>query len=193
VSGETESAVSGWTVDTLREAVYQRFSDMDQLLAERFATQTKATDKAFDAQQQAMQTAFTAADKAVQAALQAAREATLKAEVAADKRFDAVNEFRAQQQDLIGQFLMRAEYQVAHNALEDKVEDHNNRLLSQVTALELRLTTRLDRGEGSDLGENRAQGSSDARLNQRLVLAGVVISILVIVSQVVIAVVSHHA
>lgn len=66
MSGEPETAVSGWTVDTLRAHFQRQFDDMQRMLDERYATQVKAVDAAFLAQQTAMQTALSAAEKAVE-------------------------------------------------------------------------------------------------------------------------------
>jgi hypothetical protein len=49
VSGETEAQQSGWTVDTLRADILARLAMLEQLLLERYATQTKAVDAAFSA------------------------------------------------------------------------------------------------------------------------------------------------
>lgn len=137
----------------------QRAIAEEKLLNERHATQTKATDKAFDAQQLAMKTAFDAADKAVQAALQAAKEATVKAEMAADKRFDAVNEFREQQADIIARFLLRAEYDASHKALVEKTDESTSRMNAQLAALELRLSKRLDVDDGKSAGVRSVTGT----------------------------------
>lgn len=89
MSGETERQPSGWTIDTFKEHVDQRFLDQQ---------------------------------KAVDAALTAADRATAKAEVASEKRFDAVNEFRAQLSDQANTFMPRNEAQVALGALADKLD-----------------------------------------------------------------------
>lgn len=67
-------------------------------------------------------------EKAVAAALAAAKEAVTKAEVAADKRFDGVNEFRQTLSDQTNTFIPRAEYNAQHKALEDKVAANTDRL-----------------------------------------------------------------
>jgi hypothetical protein len=94
MSGETGDVHSGWSVDTLHEHLSQQLRDLRSMLDERYETQTKATDKAFEAQQLAMKTALTAAETAVQTAMQAESRAVTKAEVAADKRFELLNELR---------------------------------------------------------------------------------------------------
>jgi valyl-tRNA synthetase len=61
---------------------------------QRYAAQTKAVETAMSAQQTAMRAALDAADKFNAMILSAQKEAVTKAEVAADKRFDLLNELR---------------------------------------------------------------------------------------------------
>lgn len=51
-----------------------------------------------------------------------------KTEVATNKRFDSVNEFRAALSDQTANFIPRAEYIAYHIALEEKVDNHGSRL-----------------------------------------------------------------
>jgi hypothetical protein len=90
VSGDTE-----WTVETLRQHFQRQLDDIRVMLEERHVTQTKAVDAAFLAQQTAMQAALTAAQREVATALLSSENAVRKAETAAEKRFESVNEFRA--------------------------------------------------------------------------------------------------
>jgi hypothetical protein len=203
VSGETEASVSGWTTDTLREhlleklgdqrdalrqeidaerhavrqqiadlrdsgrlmttdlrdAVRQQAEDHRRMLDERYATQTKALDAAFKA-----------AEQAVAVALANAEKATGKAEAAANARFESVNEFRKALTDQTATFIPRAEYDTAHAALTDRVTANADR----VAALELRLTSRLDVGEGAD------RGTSSARTEQRLTVSQVIAALAVL-------------
>lgn len=87
-------------------------------------------------------------ERAVDAALDAAAKAVDKAELASEKRFDAVNEFRAQQADLIAGFLPRPEYLAQHHALEDKVVAFEERLNVSLA----RVHSRLDMSEGRSSG-----------------------------------------
>lgn len=56
-------------------------------------------------------------DRAVQAALNAAEKAVTKAENASEKRFDAVNEFRAQLADQAATFMPRSEAELQFSNL----------------------------------------------------------------------------
>jgi hypothetical protein len=62
-----------------------------------------------------------AAQKAVEAALAAAEKAVGKAEIAATRRFEAVNEFRGQLADQAGRFLTRDEYEARHQSLAERI------------------------------------------------------------------------
>ena len=63
--------------------------------------------------------------------------------MAADKRFDAVNEFRGQLADQASRLMSRAEYLSNQKALEDKISD---------------LTDRINRNEGRGTGLSQGWG-----------------------------------
>lgn len=79
-------------------------------------------------------------EKAVAAALEAAKEAVIKAEAAAEKRFDSVNEFRKSLSDQTATFIPRNEYDVQHKSLEARVQEVVDRL-----------NTTQGQGEGSQI------------------------------------------
>jgi len=135
MSGETEEHESGWTVDTLKYYTDQQFRtihaeivDLRMMLDERYQTQTKATDAAFAAQQKAMETAFTAADRAVQTALLSAKEAVTKAEMANEKRFEAVNEFRSTLADQTATFATQRDADMAHERFNQRITELTDRV-----------------------------------------------------------------
>jgi hypothetical protein len=66
---------------------------------------------------------FDAQQKAVDAALASADRAVLKEEMASDKRFESVNEFRKTLSDETATFMPRAEYDAQRKALDEKVQD----------------------------------------------------------------------
>ena len=153
-----------------READRQRVEDLRRMLDERYATQTKALDAAFKA-----------AEQAVAVALANAEKATVKAEAASERRFASVNEFRQALTDQTATFLPRAEYEAAHGALADRITVNADR----VAALELRLTSRLDRGDGADLGTaaSRTERRLDTgQLIQALILVAALAAIVISVA-----------
>jgi len=141
MSGETQKNESGWTVDTLKEYVAQRFED---------------NQKAIDA-------ALVSQEKAVAAALAATKEAINKAEVSTEKRFESVNEFRAQLADQSSTLMPRQEYTVQHKALEGKLSD---------------LTDRINISDGKAKGSQLTVG----RIYGAIAAAVAIISIIVVVA-----------
>jgi small-conductance mechanosensitive channel len=79
---------------------------------------------------------FEAQEKAVAAALAAAKEAVAKAETAAEKRFDSVNEFRASLKDQQTTLIPRVEVDVRFKAMEAKVSDNEARINQIVSRAE---------------------------------------------------------
>lgn len=99
--GETEEKPSGWTTDTLHAHITRLMDERDRRYGERFDAQALA----------------------VAAALAAAEKATTKAEGAAERRFEAVNEFRGQQQDIISTFMPRAEADLAMANVQKQLDE----------------------------------------------------------------------
>ena len=95
---------------------------------------------------------FDAQEKAVSAALMAADRAVGKAELASEKRFDSVNEFRAALSDSSRLLMPRSESEKSIASVEEKI-----------VALTKRVDTREERSTGS---------------NQSWVIIGLVISVL---------------
>jgi len=132
MSGETESSVSGWTVDTLREHVLRLLSDDRRLLDERYASSQRLLDERYATQTKALDAAFKAAEAAVDRALASAEKAVSKAEAAAERRFEGVNEFRQTLTDQAATFLTRAEGEARLTALSKEL-DEQRRLMERNT------------------------------------------------------------
>lgn len=101
MSGETGSEESGWTVDTALAHLRAVADERDRRYEQRFEAQTEA----------------------VSAALTSAKEAVDKAETAATRRFESVNEFRAQLADQAGTFMPRLEAEQRIGQLAEKIDD----------------------------------------------------------------------
>jgi hypothetical protein len=69
---------------------------------------------------------FAAQEKAVKDALTGSEKAVAKAEIAAEKRFDSQNEFRAQLADQAGTFIPRLEAEARISALEKSLSIIDN-------------------------------------------------------------------
>ncbi len=113
-----------------------------------------------------------------------AERADIKAEQSADKRFEAVNEFRQQLADQAVTFLPRAVYDTAHKAVNDKILVNSERLNS----MDLRLSSRLDVLAGITAGgtSERAEGRAGrADMSQVLVPVLMVLSVLISVGAII--------
>lgn len=88
-----------WDFQTLKQYIDTKFEEADKRYAQRF--QDSGT--------------------AVNAALQAAEKAVVKAEGAADKRFESVNEFRGTLQDQARTFIPRSEADLRMGTIEAQV------------------------------------------------------------------------
>ena len=88
------------------------------------------------------------------AALVAMKEAVIKAEAAAERRFESINEFRGQLADQAGTFVGRNEYLAQHAALAEKLDTETLRIGGTITEL----TRRMDRTSGSSAGKNAMYG-----------------------------------
>jgi C4-dicarboxylate-specific signal transduction histidine kinase len=82
---------------------------------------------------------FDAQTKAIEAALLAAKEAVVKAELATEKRFESVNEFRQTLSDQAAQFMTRGESEAATGRNTERIQE---------------LTDRVNRREGHGAGLN---------------------------------------
>lgn len=101
-----------WTLDTIRVLIESN----DLRYSQRFQAQSEALSAAFSAQQNAVNAALSAADRAVS-----------KAELASEKRFESVNEFRQSLNDQSRLLMPRAEAEERLRSLKeliDRVSDH---------------------------------------------------------------------
>ncbi len=112
---------SHWTLETLREYLLTLIAANEVKYSERFEASQRAINAAFLAQQTAMQTALTAQKTAVDIALGAADRAVTKAEIAAEKRFESVNEFRSTLSDQQNTFMPRGETTALFKSMDEKI------------------------------------------------------------------------
>lgn len=119
-------------VGALREVVFAIFEERDCRYRERFEAQEKAVSVALAAVETRMIERLEAARREHAAALAANDKAIAKQEIAAEKRFEAVNEFRAQLSDQAATFMPRAEYDRAHLDLGVRVENGDKALAEKL-------------------------------------------------------------
>jgi prenyltransferase beta subunit len=156
----------GWTTNTLKvhllSLLEKQAEEFQTLVDERH----RGYEQRYVAQQEAVTAALRTAQEAVTAALNAAKEAVLKAEVATEKRFEAVNEFRAQLADQARELMPRAETEIRLTNMGESITS---------------LTSRLDRGEGGDVGVQSQRDRLLATVFAIATVASVVAAILIAV------------
>jgi hypothetical protein len=168
---ELQSVANAGTVTTLANAMQlqldQRFASaregsvlLQSELDRRFTTVRRdmaalqlQVDQRFGAESEARRVALVTATEAIKAALTAAETAVNKAEVATEKRFEGVNEFRKTLSDQTGTFPTRDEVRAQIEVVRASAE----RNAESLKAMELRFQSRLDTAAGQDKGESAHQ------------------------------------
>jgi vacuolar-type H+-ATPase subunit I/STV1 len=175
MSGETENNISGWTVDTLHSLMLSLLNERDKALVAAMAASEKAIERALAAAEKAV---IVRADNAerefhehlaqnrheTDLAFIASEKAILKAENAAEKRFESVNEFRAQLSDQATRFYPRTEAEAAISRVNERIAELGEIASTHMTRLEYNsaherlveqvreLNDRANRSEGKGLG-----------------------------------------
>ena len=163
--------------DDTRREVDQRF---DSTIHMRVALQEEMDRRFADLSSQ-LDRRFMDSERAVGAALAAAKEAVLKAETASERRFEGVNEFRAQLNDQARTFMGRNEYLSAHKSLTDKVDAAITVLTDRISKLDSRLTSRLDLGTGRDSGQDAVRVGTRANIATGVAILAVIVSVIILV------------
>jgi len=118
-----------WSPDTLFILFQSYREEVNNILEQRDIRHQQR----FDAQQSALRDTFTGLEKQFTIAMLAAEKAVTKAETAAERRFDAVNEFRNALSDQATKLLTRSEAEAHFSALLDKIDGNT----TQVAKVEL--------------------------------------------------------
>ncbi|HUY75985.1 MAG TPA: hypothetical protein VMV29_04400 [Ktedonobacterales bacterium] len=144
---------------SLREYVTALIAANDVRYSQRFDASQAAISAAFLAQQTAMSTALAAQKLAVDTALQAADRAGAKSEIAADKRFNDLNELRGMVTDQQALFMQRLEAMALFNAIDAKITALQVGFESKMEAQRLTFEASLANAtkEIASLRESRAQ------------------------------------
>lgn len=191
MSGETEADISGWTVDTVRahfatmlderdrrdgeryDALVQMIAEADRRYEERFVAQNKAMEVAFTASEKAVTAALTAQKEASSADLLAQKEAVGKAEIASEKRFESVNEFRASLSDAQARNISRTEVEQINKSFTEKIEDLRVRQ-SNTESLTLSNAAQV---QGNAAGSQRAQTLVFGLIGATVAVGGVLLAV----------------
>lgn len=164
-------------LNQMQRGLEQQLADLRLMLDERHTAQSKAIDAA-----------LASADRAMLAALHSAEKAVDKAETATAHRFDSVNEFRQQLNDQTATLMSREEGLALIKNLTQNYETTLFRLTERITALELRLSSRLDVRQG----ELEAGKVLSATQKNNLSITVAIVAVLVTALSIVISLVVKH-
>jgi hypothetical protein len=140
-----------------------RFNDEFKAIRDLLSEMDRRYEQRFIAQQEAIQAALLAQKEAVNAALTAADRALSKAELASEKRFEGVNEFRAALSDQARELMPRGEAQTLISSLSAKVND---------------LTDRFNRSEGKGTGKDQSWAVVIAVISALLGIGGLTLALM---------------
>jgi bisphosphoglycerate-dependent phosphoglycerate mutase len=123
--GEEEGKFKSDPTALTTDALHREIAQLRELMDER----DRRYREVMDERDKRYYDRFEAQDKAV-----------LKAETATEKRFESVNEFRAQLADQSNQFMPRGEYTVQHVSLDEKVNLLASRVDEKVNLVAARVS-----------------------------------------------------
>jgi hypothetical protein len=153
-------------------ALAERLTALDRLTTERFVAFTVN----LAAMERAQHDGIGAAKDAINVALVAADRAVTKAEIATEKRFESVNEFRGALNDQAKNLMTRAEVEQALRNITDKIEGPAG-VLNRVETLRAHTGGRED---ATAMMRQRQQWSSGVLLSTGLGLMALMLSVLAI-------------
>lgn len=171
MSGETRQAISGWTVDTLKEHFEQQLAGLsaallaheklaierDRLYKERDDARRVAVDAALAAAKEQTASSFTASEKAI-----------VKAETAQSEYNVRSNEFRGQLDDQAKRLISRTEVDSVVKNLTEKID----RIDLDVRSL------RESRGERAGEGQGGRAVLDTSRSNIALLVSALAVALL---------------
>ena len=138
-------------ITALRELLLAKIEAQSDALA----AADKRYEQRFIAQEGAVSSALMSQEKAVGAALVAADRAVSKVETANEKRFEAVNEFRAQLADQAAGFIPRNEATIRFDSVIDRIsgmqrqfDDKHEQARSEIQVIRTDQTLALGKGAG---------------------------------------------
>lgn len=112
---------SGWSLETAIDYVLAIINEKDEHLRTLIAGNDKRYEQRFDASQKALELGLAGQKAEITTALTAADRAVSKAELATEKRFESVNEFRGTLDQQQRTLIPRSEVDVLVRGLDEKI------------------------------------------------------------------------
>lgn len=155
MTGETQKAVSGWTVDTLKEHLDDKITGNDQRYEQRFKL----------------------SEDAVRAALLAQQDATRIAGLISEKRMDGLNELRSMAEDQATVYAEHAKMYIPRGEAMAEVRNLQQNLDSHEKVVN-ELANRLNVIQGERAGVKETKETSIATIGIIVAAVGVVSGVL---------------
>lgn len=151
------------TSDMRLQGIEKTFDDLERRFQRELAEYDRRHTQLYDAGAAAWQSAIISSEKLVNLAMSAAQAAVQKAELANEKRFENVNEFRGSMNDAQVRLMPRSEAEARLTALQEKIGD---------------LNARVERREGATAGASSSQSTLIATAAVVITLVGVAFTIM---------------
>ena len=139
---------TNWTIETLYTHLSSIMDERDRRYEQRFLAQEKAVDLALQRVDKEFHEHLQQVRDENRLALAHQDKAVLKQEQAMEKRFDAVNEFRAQLYDQAANFLPRNEYDRSLGGLAKRVDELHTTMLERIESSSKACTAAVEVVEG---------------------------------------------
>ena len=124
VDARFETYATTYATIKVLEGSIANIKDFLEQISLRFESELRAVHQRMDAKEKADTSALEAAKDAVNVAMTASEKAVTKAEFAAEKRFESVNEFRAQMSDMQQTFARSDNVSIQMAAMQKKVDEN---------------------------------------------------------------------
>ena len=125
-------------------------AEVDRRHSEQFLSLERMVMARFDAEHDLLTNLARERQTAINAAFAAQQAAVSKAEIATEKRFESVNEFRAQLTDQAGRFVTRNETDSVISAVRSEMQSAADRNAERIQEI----ANRMNRSEGKGAGLN---------------------------------------
>lgn len=163
-----------WTLDTIKIFFDSRLADFQKYYSDLLSIQEQTNRDRFTSAEKAVYAALAASDKAISAAMQSSKEAIIKAEAAADKRFDSLNELRAAMLDQQKNFAPATGTDLQFKALGDRITELKESLTARLDSCDKSITEQRTKAEA----KGQAMSQTSGIIFSILGVAGVVVTIL---------------
>lgn len=135
-SGRIPFSQQAWTLDTLKVHFDAMLAAHQRYFSDLLSIQEQTNRDRFTSAEKAVYAALAASDKAVSAAMASSKEAINKAETAADKRFESLNELRSAMMDQQKNFAPAVGTELQFKSFDARLTEIKEGLAGRLDAIE---------------------------------------------------------